>query len=150
MLTDTQCLFEYDDNIMMQMLDEIVRSSFECSQNACYDNTRTLKSDLKSGLINNAFIDFDNNISKLFNAFTLNCLIRDKDLIMEKLKVQVTQIYPICTEEAFKIWSNYKGNIIARTKPYLLQPRRSNRIEKKRRISLQEVKGEEKDEKVDE
>ena len=64
---------------------------------------------------------------------------------MEKLKVQVTQIYPICTEEAFKIWSNYKGNIISRTKPYLLQPRRSNRIEKKRKISLQEVKGEEKD-----
>ena len=51
MLTDSQCLFEYDDNMMMQMLDKIVRSSFECSQNACYDNTRTLKSDLKSGLI---------------------------------------------------------------------------------------------------
>ena len=83
MLTDTQCLFEYDDNIMMQMLDKIVRSCFECSQNACYDNTRTLKSDLKSGLINNALIDFDNNISKLFNAFTLNCLIHDNDLIME-------------------------------------------------------------------
>ena len=149
MLTDTQCLFEYDDNIMMQMLDKIGCSSFECSQNACYDNTRTLKSDLKSGIINNALIDFDNNISKLFNAFTLNCLIQDKDLIMEKLKVQVTQTYPICTEQAFKIWSDYKGNIITRTKPYLLQPRRSDRIEKKRKISLQEFKGEESDEEAD-
>ena len=68
---------------------------------------------------------------------------------MEKLKVQVTQTYPICTEQAFKIWSDYKGNIITRTKPYLLQPRRSDRIEKKRKISLQEFKGEEKDEEAD-
>lgn len=85
MSKNSECSFEYDENMMIKMLYESVYYPNESSD---YNRkSKSLNVDLKSGSINDELVNFDANMRKLLNPFVLIFFDKDQDFILEQLKV---------------------------------------------------------------
>ena len=85
MSKNTECSFEYDENMMIKMLYESVYYPNECPD--YHRKSKSLQGDLKAGSINDELVNFDANMRKLLNPFVLIFFDKDQDFILEQLKV---------------------------------------------------------------
>lgn len=127
MSDDLLCTFEFQEEVMIDMLYQSVYSPSEFGNER---KSKSMISNLKTGAINTALIEFDTNMRKLSTPFLLMFFDKEFDFIIEQLKVcvnlynrdilnqtflvivqiHVTSRYPVCTVESFETWLKYKGS----------------------------------------